>query len=165
GLRTTASVGGCASSRSQTSVASSGGASGSSTATSPAEATHVEVTAGPQSSPGRQSGCSNCQSQSPGATSLSSERKEQILRSCRAACARLGSPRRQWRCYGGTSQEGQGPARRRLDPGRGDWRRSRGVAGEPAARRTRRKDGGDERTEQADRAAGDRRGLQRGPDG
>src|SRR4051794_40334619 len=70
--RTATNVGGRASSRSQTSVASSGGARGSSSATSPPDSTQTEVTTGSQSASGVQSGCSLRQSQTPGATSRTS---------------------------------------------------------------------------------------------
>src|SRR5438132_195564 len=52
-------VGGRASRRSQISVAFSGGASGSSSATSPPLSTQVEATGRSQPAPGCQSGCSN----------------------------------------------------------------------------------------------------------
>src|SRR5205823_10488476 len=68
GLRTTAIVGGFASSRSQASEPS-GGPSASSTATSPPLSTHVQVTTSGQSSSGRQPGRASRQIQSPGATS------------------------------------------------------------------------------------------------
>src|SRR3954451_1032880 len=72
GFSTATSVGGSASSRSQTSGACSGGASGSITATSPPETTHVEATGGSQPTCGAHSGCSSRQIQRPGAISLTS---------------------------------------------------------------------------------------------
>ena len=63
-------VGGVASSRSQISLASAGGAIASSTATSPLDSTTVEVTGGSQPASGSQSGCSTRQTHRPGATSM-----------------------------------------------------------------------------------------------
>src|SRR5262245_20873968 len=68
----TAIVGGFASRRSQISVASRGGASGSTSATSSPASTTVEVTSGSQSSPSSQAGCCIRQIQSPAATSRAS---------------------------------------------------------------------------------------------
>ena len=51
------------------SVASSGGASGSTSATSPPDATQVDVTSSDHWSPGFQAGCARRQNQRPGATS------------------------------------------------------------------------------------------------
>src|SRR5437879_3026385 len=62
-------VGGRASSRSQISAASSGGARGSSSATSPPLSTQVEVTISGQPASGRQSGYPSRQIQRPSATS------------------------------------------------------------------------------------------------
>src|SRR5438105_168059 len=70
GLRITTIVGGFASSRSQISVASSGGASGSSSATWPPDSTQVDVTGGSQPASACQSGCATRQIQRPGATSV-----------------------------------------------------------------------------------------------
>src|SRR5579862_9672931 len=78
GFRTTASVGGFASSRCQTSTASSGGASASSTATSPPVSTTVDVTGGGQWARASQSGCATRQIQRPGATSTTASGRAEV---------------------------------------------------------------------------------------
>ncbi len=65
-------LGGRASSRSQKALASSGGAIGSSRATSPRDSTQVEATSGFQACRGVQSGWARRHSQRPGATSRGS---------------------------------------------------------------------------------------------
>ena len=139
GLRTTAAVGGLASSRSHTASPGSVGAIGSSTRTSPRDSTQVEVTSGSQSDPGPKRGARPARATGRGATSRISAPRARLSQSLPGLADRR-SRLPPVHTAGGQGKSGASPARsRHCDRAK----RRRETASQPLGRHRRsgRRDG------------------------